>query len=133
MADYLAGQGSAHLLSLRQEQTQLPLEPVCLDVAPPYELLLKNRAVIAGFYAGGKFVLALLEMPSCDIDDIVRIMPLVEPRAQLSQIVLATQKLTKPMVVEYVAGSGDGQGRVYARQVGAQQLPDKSAGSWENA
>ena len=125
VADYLAGQGSAYLLSLKQEQTQLPLEPVCLDVAPPYELLLKNHAVIAGFHAGGKFVLALLEMPSCAIDDIVRIMPLVEPRAQkqLSQILLATQKLTKPMVVEYVAGSGDGQGRVYARQVGAQQLP----------
>ena len=125
VADYLAGQGSAYLLSLSQEQTQLPLEPVCLDVAPPYELLLKNHAVIAGFHAGGKFVLALLEMPSCAIDDIVRIMPLVEPRAQkqLSQIVLATQKLTKPMVVEYVASSVDGQGRVYARQVGAQQLP----------
>ena len=108
VADYLAGQGSAYLLSLRQEQTQLPLEPVCLDVAPPYELLLKNHAVIAGFHAGGKFVLALLEMPSCAIDDIVRIMPLVEPRSQkqLSQIVLATQKLTKPMVVEYVASSG---------------------------
>ena len=64
-------------------------------------------------------------MPSCAIEDIVRIMPLVEPRTQkqLSQIVLATQKLTKPMVVEYVASSVDGQGRVYARQVGAQQLP----------
>ena len=120
VADYLAGQGSAYLLLLRQEQTQLPLEPVCLDVAPPYELLLKNHAVIAGFHAGGKLVLTLLEMPSCAIEDIVRIMPLVEPRTQkqLSQIVLATQKLTKPM-----ASSVDGQGRVYARQVGAQQLP----------
>ena len=59
VADYLAGQGSAYLLSLKQEQTQLPLEPVCLDVAPPYELLLKNHAVIAGFHAGGKFVLTL--------------------------------------------------------------------------
>ena len=125
VADYLAGQGSAYLLSMRQEQAQLPHEPVCLDVAPPYELLLKNHAVIAGFHAGGKFVLTLLEMPSCAIDDIVRIMPMVEPRTQrqLSQIVLATQKLTKPMVVEYVASSVDGQGRVYARQVGAQQLP----------
>ena len=91
----------------------------------PYELLLKNHAVIAGFHAGGKFVRTLLEMPSCAIEDIVRIMPTVEPRTQrqLSQIVLATQKLTKPMVVEYVASSVDGQGRVYARQVGAQQLP----------
>ena len=36
-----------------------------------------------------------MAMPSCAIDDIVRIMPLVEPRAQkqLSQIVLATQKI----------------------------------------
>ena len=125
VADYLAGQGSAYLLLLQQEHTQLPNEPVCLDVAPPYELLLKNHAVIAGFHAGGKFVLTLLEMPSCAIDDIARIMPTVDPRAQrqLSQIVLATQKLTKPMVVEYVAGSVDGQGRVYARQAGAQQLP----------
>ena len=98
---------------------------MCLDVAPPYELLLKNHAVIAGFHAGGKFVLTQLEMPSCAIEDIARIMPTVEPRTQrqLSQIVLATQKLTKPMVVEYVAGSVDGQGRVYARQAGAQQLP----------
>ncbi len=125
VADYLAGQGSAYLLLLQQEYTQLPSEPVCLDVAPPYELLLKNHAVIAGLHAGGKFVLTLLEMHSCTIEDIVRIMPTVEPRTQrqLSQIVLATQKLTKPMVVEYVASSADGQGRVYARRAGAQQLP----------
>ena len=100
-------------------------EPVCLDVSPPYELLLKNHAVIAGLHAGRKFVLTLLEMPSCTIEDMTRIMPTVEPRTQrqLSQIVLATQKLTKPMLVEYVASYVDGQGRVYARQAGAQQLP----------
>ena len=52
-------------------------------------------------------------MPCCTIEDIARIMPTVEPRAQrqLGQIVLATQKLTKPMVVECVSGSVDGQGR----------------------
>ena len=125
VADYLAGQGSAYLLLQQQELAQLPNAPVSLDVAPPYELLLKNHAVIAGFHDGGRFVLTLLEVPSCTVEDIARLMPIVEPRVQrqLSQIVLATQKLTKPLVVEYVAGSVDGQGRVYARQAGAQQLP----------
>ena len=66
-----------------------------------------------------------MEMPSCSLEDVVNLMPTVDPRVQrqLSQIVLATLKFTKPMVVEYVAGSMDGQGRVYARQAGAQQLP----------
>ena len=125
VADYLAGQGSTYLLLLQQERTELPMEPVCLDVSPPYELLLKNHAVIAGLHAGGKFVLALLEMPSCTVEDMTRIIPTVDSRTQkqLSQIVLATQKLTKPMLVEYVASSVDGHGRVYARQAGAQLLP----------
>ncbi len=81
--------------------------------------------MIAGLHAGGKFVLTLLEMPSCSLEDVVNLMPAIGPcvQRQLSQIVLATLKCTKPMVVEYVACSIDGQGRVYARQAGAQQLP----------
>ena len=35
VADYLAGQGSAYLLDLRQSQSQLPVVPVYLNVAPP--------------------------------------------------------------------------------------------------
>ena len=51
-------------------------------------------------------------------------MPTLDPRVQrqICQIVLATLKCTQPMVVEYVASATDGQGRVYARQAGAQQL-----------
>ena len=75
------------------------MEPVCLDVSPPYELLLKNHAVIAGLHAGGKFVLPLLEMPSCTVEDMTRILPTVDSRTQkqLSQIARATQKLTSFM------------------------------------
>ncbi len=125
VADYLAGQGSAYLLLKRQERRDLPQESTWLDVSPPYELLLKNHAIIAGHHSGGKFVLALLEMPGCTVDELSCILARVDSptQKQLYQIVLATQKLTKPMLVEYVASSSDGQGRVYARQVGAQLLP----------
>ena len=125
VADYLAGQGSAYLLLMQQERADCPIEPVCLDVSPPYELLLQNHAVIAGLHAGGKYFLALLEMPGCTVEEMARILPTVDSRTQkqLCQIVLATQKLTKPMLVEYVSSSVDGYGRVYARQVGAQLLP----------
>ena len=121
VADYLAGQGSAYLLLMQQERADCPIEPVCLDVSSPYELLLQNHAVVAGLHAGGKFVLALLEMPGCTVEEMARILPTVDSRTQkqLCQIVLATQKLTKPMLVEYVSSSVDGYGRVYARQVGA--------------
>ena len=125
VADYLAGQGSAYLLALQHSQASLPNAPVYLEVAPPYELLLKNHATIAGPHAEGQFVLALMEMPGCSLEEIANLMPTLDPRVQrqLSQIVLATLKLTKPMVVEYVASSVDGQGRVYARQSSAQQPP----------
>ena len=125
VADFLAGQGSAYLLQMQQERVDCPTQPVCLDVSPPYELLLQNHAVIAGLHAGGKFVLALLEMPGCTAAEMACILPMVDSRTQrqLGQIVLATQKLTKPMLVEYLSSSVDGYGRVYARQVGAQLLP----------
>ena len=110
---------------MQQERTDCPTQPVCLDVSPPYELLLQNHAVIAGLHAGGKFVLALLEMPGCTVEEMACILPTVDSRTQrqLCQIALATQKLTKPMLVEYLSSSVDGYGRVYARQVGAQLLP----------
>ena len=124
VADFLAGQGSAYLL-LQQECGDHPTQPVCLDVFPPYELLLQNHAVIAGLHAGGKFVLALMEMPGCTAAEIACILPMVDSRTQrqLGQIVLATRKLTKPMLVEYLSSSVDGYGRVYARHAGAQLLP----------
>ena len=125
VADFLAGQGSAYLLQMQQECVDHPTQPVCLDVSPPYELLLQNHAVIAGLHAGGKFVLALMEMPGCTAAEIACILPMVDSRTQrqLGQIVLATRKLTKPMLVEYLSSSVDGYGRVYARQAGAQLLP----------
>ena len=42
--------------------------------------------------------------------------------AILRQLVTATQKLTKPLCVEYIAAAEDGMGRLYARQVSAQSL-----------
>ena len=69
VADYLAGQGSAYLLQMQQERADCPTQPVCLDVSPPYELLSQNHAVIAGLHAGGKFVLALLEMPGGTVEE----------------------------------------------------------------
>ena len=124
VADYLAGQGSAYLLQRRRSQAHLPAAPEYLDIAPPYELLLKKHASIAGPHAGGKLVLALIELPGCTLDDLACVMQALDPRVQrhLCQIVLATLKCTQPMVVEYVTSSTDGQGRVYARQAGAQQL-----------
>ncbi len=40
----------------------------------------------------------------------------------LRQLVTATQRLTKPLCVEYVAAAEDGMGRLYARQISAQSL-----------
>ena len=62
-------------LQMQQERTDCPTQPVCLDVSPPYELLLQNHAVIAGLHAGGKFVLALLEMPGCTAEEMACILP----------------------------------------------------------
>ena len=97
VADFLAGQGSAYLLQMQQDCVDHPTQPVCLDVSPPYELLLQNHAVIAGLHAGGKFVLALMEMPGCTAAEMACILPMVDSRTQrqLGQIVLATRKLTK--------------------------------------
>ena len=42
--------------------------------------------------------------------------------ALLRQLVTATQRLTKPLCVEYIAAAEDGMGRLYARQISAQSL-----------
>ena len=102
VADYLAGQDSAYLLQLHQTQLQLPCALVYLDIAPPYELPLKNHAMIAGSDAGRNFVLTLLEMSGCFLEDLVNLMPTINLRVQrqLSQIVLAALKCTQSMVVQ---------------------------------
>ena len=116
VADYLAGQGSAYLLQLHSSQAQLPEAPQYLDIAPPYEMLLQKQASIVGPHAGGRFVIALLEVPGCNIDELTRIAQAQDPivRRKLCQLAVATLKCTKAMVVEYLAGSEDGKGRVYA-------------------
>ena len=42
--------------------------------------------------------------------------------AFLRQLVTATQRLTQPLCVEYIAAAEDGLGRLYARQISAQFL-----------
>ena len=43
--------------------------------------------------------------------------------ATIKAIALATKKGSTAMSVEYVATASDGEGRLYARQIGAQSLP----------
>lgn len=64
-------------------------------------------------------------MPGCTVDELASIAQAQNPsvRRKLCQLALATLKCTQAMVVKYLAGSADGKGRVYARQVSAQQLP----------
>ena len=41
----------------------------------------------------------------------------------IAEMALASQKGTKPLIVEYVSAALDGEGRLYARHSSAQQLP----------
>ena len=124
VADYLAGQGSPFLLHR--------IEPIAEtggitehDVDPPYELLLQHNASIFGRHAAGKTILVLREVPACSPLALSKIVPQVDEPTQrlLCDIALATQKLTRGHIVEYVAAATDGQGRLYAKQSSAQYLP----------
>ena len=125
MADYLAGQGSLYLLQVRNSQAELPTTPCYLNIGPPYELLLQRHASIVGPHSGGKFVLALRELPGCTLSELTRIAYGQDhlARQKLCQLAVATKNCIQAMVVEYIAAAEDGWGRVYARQACAQQLP----------
>ena len=90
----------------------------------PDELLLRHQAIILGPHQYGRTVLALREVPSCPIVLVEKYAASQGSRqaALLRQLVTATQRLTKPLCVEYIAAAEDGLGRLYARQISAQFL-----------
>ena len=124
VADYLAGQGSAALL---QQKGQIGLPSIIREhqVDPPYELLLRHNASIAGKHAAGKFVIALSELPDCTYQEASILIPQLDLpiRKLICEIALSTRKFTTAFAVEYVTSSTDGAGRLYARQACAQNLP----------
>ena len=124
VADYLAGQGSAFLLHCSEASTASE-GIIEHEVNPPYELLLKHNASIFGRHAAGKTVLVLREVPACSSQALSEVVPQVDEQTQqlLRDLALATQKLTRGHVVEYVAAATDGNGRLYAKQSCAQHLP----------
>ena len=80
---------------------------------------------IFGRHAAGKTVLVLREVPACSSQALSGVVPQVDEQTQrlLRDLALATQKLTRGHVVEYVAAATDGNERLYAKQSCAQHLP----------
>ncbi len=125
LADFLAGEASGCLKGAAKATANEAVKCCRLDVNMPYELLSRHQAVILGPHQYGRTVLALREVPCCPL-------ALVEKYAAsqggrqltlLRQLATATQRLTKPLCVEYIAAAEDGLGRLYARQISAQSLP----------
>ena len=104
-------------------ETTVKTSPIVTD--PPYELLLRENAVIAGPHQGGKVVLILSEQISCDYYWITKCAAWKggQHKRYIAEMALASQKGTKPLIVEYVSTAVDGEGRLYARHSSAQQLP----------
>ena len=125
VADYLAGRGSAFLLH-RTEALAASEGITEHDVDPPYDLLLQHNASIFGKHAAGKTILVLREVPACSAQALSEVVVQVDEQTQrlLCNLALATQKLSRGHVVEYVAAATDGQGRLYAKQSCAQYLPE---------
>ena len=128
IADHLAGEASSYLLTLLGEDDDdlgdNPEDfPIFCD--PPYELLLRENAVIAGPHKGGKVVLILTETISCDYYWITKCAAWKsgQHKRHIAEIAVASQKGTKPLIVEYVSAAIDGEGRLYARHSSAQPLP----------
>ena len=124
LADYFAGQASAWLLLNGSPQVPT-VEPLAVQVDPPYDLLLQANAVLLGPHREGKIVLILREQPGCSITQLGRFASWEEGKcaAQVKAIALATKRGSTMMSVEYVTPANDGRGRLYARQIGAQSLP----------
>ena len=128
IADHLAGEGSSYLMQLLGEgEDDLGDNPEDFPIVtdPPYELLLRENAVIAGPHQGGKVVLILSEQISCDYYWITKCAAWKggQHKRYIAEMALASQKGTKPLIVEYVSTAVDGEGRLYARHSSAQQLP----------
>ena len=124
LADYLAGEASGSLKGTANAPAEQAMQSSRLEVNLPYELLLNNQAVILGRHQHGRIVSALREVPSCPLS-LVETYAVAQGGRQLTllrQLVTATQKLTRPLCVEYIAAAEDGLGRLYARQVSAQSL-----------
>ena len=124
IADHLAGEGSSYLMQLLGDGEDNPEDfPILCD--PPYELLLPENAVIAGPHQGGKVVMILSEQISCDYYWIAKCAAWKggQHKRHIAEIALASQKGTKPMIVEYLSSAVDGEGRLYAKHSSAQQLP----------
>ena len=124
LADFLAGEASGSLKGADKAPASQPVKRCRMEVGLPYELLLQHQAIVLGPHQYGRTVLALREVPSCPVGLVEKFVALQESRqaALLRQLVTATQKLTKPLCVEYIAAAEDGMGRLYARQVSAQSL-----------
>ena len=127
IADHLAGEASSYLLALLGEDDDdlgdNPEDfPIFCD--PPYELLLRENAIIAGPHKGGKVVLILTETISCDYYWMTKCAAWKsgQHKRHIAEIAVSSQKGTKPLIVEYVSAAIDGEGRLYARHSSAQQL-----------
>ena len=128
LADFLAGEASGSLKGADKAPVNQPVKCCRLEVNMPYELLLRHQAIIIGPHQYGRTVLALREVPSCPVVLVEKFAASQGNRqaALLRQLVTATQRLTKPLCVEYIAAAEDGMGRLYARQISAQS-PTKEA------
>ena len=124
LADFLAGEASGSLKGADKAPVSQPGKCCRMEVGMPYELLLRHQAIILGPHQYGRTVLALREVPSCPVVLVEKFVASQGSRqaALLRQLVTATQRLTKPLCVEYIAAAEDGMGRLYARQVSAQSL-----------
>ena len=128
IADHLAGEASSYLMKLLEEgEDDLGDNPEDFPIVcdPPYELLLRENAVIAGPHQGGKVVLILTEKISCDYYWITKCAAWKggQHKRYIAEMALASHKGTKPLIVEYLSAALDGEGRLYARHSSAQQLP----------
>ena len=128
IADHLAGEASSYLLALLGEDNDdlgdNPEDfPILCD--PPYGLLLRENAIIAGPHQGGKVVLILTESISCDYYWMTKCAAWKDGQHKrlIAEIAVSSQKGTKPLIVEYVSAALDGEGRLYARHSSAQRLP----------
>jgi len=126
--DHLAGEASSYLLALLGEENDDlgdNLDDFSILCDPPYELLLRENAIIAGPHQAGKVVLILTESMSCDYYWMIKCASWKDGQHKklIAEMAVSSQKGTKPLIVEYVSAALDGEGRLYARQSSAQRLP----------
>ena len=104
LADFLAGEASGSLKGAAKATASKTVTRCRLDVNMPYELLLRHQAIILGPHQYGRTVRAVREVPCCPL-------VLVEKYAAsqggrqltlLRQLVTATQRLNRPLCVEYM-------------------------------